>query len=162
MNKLIGNKLDIEYFKFEEDFVEENMRCIPMIVRFKMDAVGIKLKLADWSKFTEEQRIQLAVLNCITTDEGKAYHLYLSYIIKKESGNDATALNIDPNPDWANLTSIPKLLQEKFTEYNLSINISQWKNLSDLQRFALVKLSKESHESKNLPKAFKEFGLMKK
>ncbi|WP_353849846.1 nitrate reductase associated protein, partial [Hydrotalea sp.] len=31
----------IEYFQFEEDFVEENVRCIPMIVRFKMDAVGI-------------------------------------------------------------------------------------------------------------------------
>ena len=39
----------IEYFNFEEDFVEKNIRCIPMIVRFKMDKAGIKLKLAEWS-----------------------------------------------------------------------------------------------------------------
>ena len=36
-----------EGFVFEEDFVEENVRCIPMTVRFKMDAAGIKLKLAE-------------------------------------------------------------------------------------------------------------------
>ncbi len=35
----------IEYFHFEEEFMENNMRCIPMIIRFKMDMAGIKLKL---------------------------------------------------------------------------------------------------------------------
>lgn len=29
------NLKGIEYFKFEEDFIEENVRCIPTIVRFK-------------------------------------------------------------------------------------------------------------------------------
>ena len=56
----------IEYFNFEEDFVEENVRCIPMIVRFKMDKAGIKLKLAEWSKFKTEEKIELAVKNCNT------------------------------------------------------------------------------------------------
>ena len=35
----------IEYFQFEEEYMENNMRCIPMIIRFKMDLAGIKLKL---------------------------------------------------------------------------------------------------------------------
>ncbi len=153
------NLKGIEYFDFEEDFVEENMRCIPMIVRFKMDAAGIKLKLSEWSKFTVEERIQLALQNCDTVEEVESYNNFLSSIIKSHTGNDATPLAIDPKPDWKSLNTIPTLLNEKLIESNQSINISQWENLSNLQRFALIKLSKESHESKNLRIALKEFGL---
>jgi hypothetical protein len=153
------NLKGIEYFDFEEDFVEENMRCIPMIIRFKMDAAGIKLKLAEWSKFTVEERIHLAMQKCETDSEIKTYHHFLSEIIKNHTGNDATILTIDTNPEWANVSNIPTLLLEKLTACNQPISVLQWKNLSNLQRFALIKLSKESHESKNLPKALKEFGL---
>jgi len=52
------------YFKFEEDFVEENIRCIPMCVRFKLDACGIKLKLSEWSKMKFEERNLLCRLEC--------------------------------------------------------------------------------------------------
>ena len=41
----------IQYFLFEEDFIEKNVRCIPMIVRYKLDTVGIKLQLSQWSRF---------------------------------------------------------------------------------------------------------------
>jgi hypothetical protein len=154
------NLEDIEYFDFEEDFVEGNMRCIPMIVRFKLDTANIKLKLAEWTKFTVEERIQLAKKNCNTESEIRAYHTFLLSIIKTHTGNDATLLTNDPNAEWANLSTIPALLTERLKESNGSINLAQWKSLSHLQRFALVKLSKESHESKNLPKALKEFGLI--
>lgn len=68
----------IEYFNFEEDLVEENIRCIPMIVRFKMDAAGIKLKLSEWSKFNMEERIELALKNCNSDEEAKQYNDYLA------------------------------------------------------------------------------------
>jgi hypothetical protein len=155
------NLKGIEYFDFEEDFVEENIRCIPMIIRFKMDAAGIKLKLAEWSKFTVEERIHLAMQKCETDSEIKTYHHFLSEIIKTHTGNNATILTIDTKPEWKIVNAIPTLLHEKLIEYNISINILLWKNLSNLQRFALIKLSKESHESKNLRKALKEFGLQK-
>jgi len=54
----------VEYFNFEEDFVEKNIRCIPMIVRFKMDRAGIKLKLDEWSKFSTAERIELGRKPC--------------------------------------------------------------------------------------------------
>lgn len=38
------------FFKFEADFVD-TLRCVPMIVRFKLDTVGIKLSLRAWSRF---------------------------------------------------------------------------------------------------------------
>ena len=150
----------IEYFNFEEDFVEENIRCIPMIVRFKMDAAGIKLKLSEWSKFNTEERIELAFKNCKSEEETKQYNDYLAGLIKKYTSKEATTLTINENPEWADVAKVPELLQEKIKVFNYVIREEQWKGLTSLQRFSLIKLSKGGHESKNLQKALKEFALI--
>jgi hypothetical protein len=151
---------DIEYFLFEEDFVEKNVRCIPMIVRFKMDHAGIKLKLAEWSKFSVEERIELAKKPCSNEEEAKLYNEYLAGLIKKYTGKEATILQIDKNPPWANIAEVPVMLNEKLRRFDWLILTEQWKGLTDLQRFALLKLCKEGHENKNFPKAMKEFKLV--
>lgn len=150
----------IEYFNFEEDFVEKNIRCIPMVVRFKMDKAGIKLKLAEWSKFSFHERVELAKRS--VGDEGSIenYKEYLTGLIKKHTAREATGLSIDLNPGWANLDEVPVLLVDKLREFGWSISLPQWKGMTNLQRFALLKLSREGHESKNFPKAIKEFGLI--
>jgi hypothetical protein len=150
----------IEYFNFEEDFIEENVRCIPMIVRFKMDAAGIKLKLAEWSKFNREERIQLALLPATDNEDAIQYNTYLSNLIEKYTGDKATALTINTYPNWANLQQVPEMLTEKAKEFNLDITIEKWQGLTSLQRFALLKLCRPGHENKNFPKAIKEFGLV--
>ncbi len=152
--------LPIEYFNFEDDFVEFNIRCIPMIVRFKMDNVGIKLKLAEWSKFNAVERKQLALRPIGNNDELNDYRNFLSSLIYKYTGNAPTLLEINPNPDWANLTTIPKTLIEKSNEFNWKITTEQWSALTTLQRFALLKLCRPGHENRNFPKAMREFGIM--
>lgn len=150
----------IEYFNFEEDFMEDNVRCIPMVVRFKMDAAGVKLKLSEWSKFDPEERVKLALL---PTDQNEAiadYHQYLIALIAKYTGNAATKLAIDQQPAWANLQQIPEMLIEKSNEIALNLSLNQWQSLTDIQRFALLKLCRPGHENKNFPKAVKEFGLL--
>src|SRR5688500_12194137 len=150
----------IEYFNFEEDFVEKNIRCIPMIVRFKMDMAGIKLKLAEWGKFSTEERIELAMKSCSNEEETRRYNNFLAGLINKYTGKEATGLAIDQNPAWVDTDKLPGMLLEKVKEYNWNISSEQWKNLSNLQRFALLKLCRPGHESKNFPRAMKEFGLM--
>lgn len=147
----------VEYFKFEEDFIEENVRCIPMIVRFKMDAAGIKLKLAEWSKFTVGERKQLAVRSCTSEEETRSYNHYLSALVKKYSGLAATAMEIPKNPEWADPYLIPVPLQERALQLNKKITITAWRELTHLQRFALLKLCRPGHESKNFIKALHEF-----
>lgn len=154
------NLPDIEYFLFEEDFVEENVRCIPMIVRFKMDKAGIKLKLAEWSRFSIEERIELAKKECSNENESKLYNNYLGGLIEKYTAKPATALEIEMNPAWANTNSVPEMLNEKLKEFDWQISTEQWRGLTNLQRFALLKLCREGHENKNLPKAMKEFKLL--
>jgi hypothetical protein len=150
----------IEYFDFEEDFIEENVRCIPMIVRFKMDAAGIKLKLSEWSKFNRDERIELALKPIGNEEEAKLYNEYLADLIKKRTNTEATMLSINNEPAWANLELIPALLQEKAKEFNWEITSKQWSGLTNLQRFALTKLYRPGHENKNFPKAMKEFGII--
>jgi len=150
----------IEYFKFEEDFMEENVRCIPMVVRFKLDLAGIKLKLGEWGRFHPTERIELALLPITNTIETAEYRTYLINLIHFYTGKNATELAVDTQPAWNNLAQIPQMLIEKSTELNLEISISQWQNLSNIQRFALLKLCRPGHENMNFPKAVLEFGLI--
>ncbi len=150
----------MKYFKFEEDFIEENVRCIPMIVRFKLDACGIKMKLNEWSKLTTDERVRLAEDPCHTTAEVQAYRQYVVERIKLRANQEATDLAVDQNPPWARTDDLPSSLSQKLTEANLSVSVRQWNNLDTLQRFALTKLSGSSHESKNFIKAVKEFELI--
>jgi len=128
-------------------------------VRFKLDACGIKLKLAEWCKMSTDLRMLLADLPCETPIEIEAYGEYLRQLIISITNQRPTDLKVDHNPQWAQLSEIPSILIEKVKELNLSLSLAQWNGLDTLQRFALLKLSSASHENKNFPKAMREFNL---
>lgn len=148
------------HFQFEEDFMEDNIRCIPMIVRFKLDAVGIKLTLAEWSKFNAFERNNLTIRACSSNHEIESYRHYLCQLVNKYTGNQPTDLAIDSAPAWADFGQVHPSLQAKAEEHNWFISIAQWRSLNNLQRFALLKLYRPGHENKNFPKAMKEFNLV--
>lgn len=149
----------IEYFEFEKDFIENDLRCIPMVVRFNLDLAGIKLKLEQWGQFSAAERIELATKPCGSTDQVSAYKTYLAGLIRKRTGKDATLIEVDGKPFWRHTDHVPDLLQEKNREFGWNISVQQWKSLTPLQRFALLKLCRPGHENKNFPKAIKEFSL---
>jgi hypothetical protein len=157
LNPEAGEK---NYFDFEADFMEDDVRCIPMIVRFKLDAVGIKLKLAEWCKFSVEERAFLAMIPVDDAIETEAYHKLLSNLVWKHTGNSPSVLAIDTAPAWANPDTIPEILQAKAKEIDHPISLAQWQSLSNLRRFTLLKLCRPGHENRNFPKAMQEFGLM--
>src|SRR5260221_716104 len=141
------HQVGVEYFKFEQDFMEDNIRCIPMVVRFKLDACGIKLKLKEWSKMTLEEREQLAVLSIDSEMALDIYRIYLIEIIHKHTGGDATLLKVDHVSNlWYTPHHLPMELTEKLEASKMSISLDQWGNLSTLQRFALIKLTRPGHE----------------
>lgn len=150
----------IQYFRFEEDFVEENIRCIPMIARFKLDACGIKLKLKEWSSMNEEERRNIAEYACTTDDEIRAYRQYVKTVIVYRMSYEAQDMEVDKAPDWADKNCIPETVQQKLASLNVLLEPAKWMQLNDLQRFVLVKLSRLGHENKNFPIAMKEFGLL--
>jgi hypothetical protein len=157
---LTVSKPSVTYFKFEQDFVENGIRCIPMIVRFKLDAVGIKLKMREWAKFNSRERKQLATKSCSRAIEIYNYRIHLQQLIKLHTGSEATELKTDADPAWQIVSNVDEELLSHAHLYGWSITVRQWQTLSDLQRFALLKLCREGHENKNFPIAMREFKLV--
>ncbi|GAB3252160.1 nitrate reductase associated protein [Larkinella harenae] len=146
------------YFHFENDFVD-SLRCIPMIVRYKLDTCGIKLKLPQWVKFSVAEKRELAALPCFTSAEIAAYRLRVGQLVETYFQLAASELpTVDAS--WENLREVPDEVQQKALEWKCApIFLSDWLNLDMLQRFALVKLSRSGHEGRNFPRALREFGI---
>jgi hypothetical protein len=144
------------FFQFESDFVE-SLRCIPMAVRFKLDTCGIKLKLEHWHRFTEVNRQQLVHDACETAKEIAAYRKYVSDLVLLYTQTPASELPIDEHPPWLDSDNIPVSVQEKAESVEALLSLEQWQTLAPLQRFALIKLSRSSHENRNFLPALREF-----
>jgi hypothetical protein len=147
------------YFQFEADFVG-TLQCIPMSVRMKLDNCGVKLKLAHWNQFSQAERETLVNLPCTTPNQCQTYRKWLQNLIIAKTGQAAKELAIESNPLWLNETTIPDSVQTKAQEHHVSLSLEQWSNLSPAQRFALIKLSRPSHENKNFIPALQEFGIL--
>ncbi len=147
------------FFKFEADFVD-SLRCIPMQVRMKLDTCGVKLKLQHWHQFSQQERLTLLEMACITADEVQIYRQYLQQLVIQHTGQPASDLPIDLQPAWMDDTTIPSSVEEKAQEFGISLTQNQWIALTPEQRFVLIKLSRPSHENKNFLPALKEFQLI--
>lgn len=132
-----------------------------MSVRYKLDTCGIKLKLKQWNDFSLEARESLVTHPCEQPQEVEAYRLLLSDLIRQQCAEpEVKTLAIDPKPAWLEDNVIPEQLQSKAQERaQLTLTPTQWRSLSPLQRFALIKLSRPGHESHNFLPALAEFGL---
>jgi hypothetical protein len=147
-----------QYFEFESDFVK-SMRCIPMQVRYKLDACGIKLNLKVWSRLSPEQRRTLSERPATTSDDLERYREYLSQLVVHLTGEPAREISVTEHPAWGESSIIPEEVAKKAEESGITLSLEAWENLSELQRFALIKLVRPSHENHNFLPAMKEFGL---
>jgi len=147
------------FFDFEDDFVQ-SLRCIPMQVRYKLDTCGVKLKLDHWHEFSSEEREVLVAMPCETPVDTQNYRNHLQELVTRYTGSPAKSLTIDPHPPWLDSNHVPEDTQAKAASINVAIAPEQWATLTPLQRFALIKLSRPSHENRNFLPALKEFDLV--
>ncbi len=149
---------EVVFFAFESDFVA-SLRCIPMAVRFKLDLCGVKLWLKAWSRFDHATRSECAHRNTRNPNEVRVYREFVLQAIER-SGLLPVLLAVDPAPDWLARDKPPSAVLEKAAALGLySTRFESWGELSDLQRFALLKLSRKGHENENFEPAMREFGL---
>ncbi|MEY2985006.1 MAG: hypothetical protein RLZZ568_1623 [Cyanobacteriota bacterium] len=148
------------FFKFEADFIQ-SLRCIPMVVRYNLDTCGVKLTLAHWHQLSYEQREYLATAKCQTWAETNHYRETLQRWLIALTGKPANSLPIADFPDWLNGEHIPDTVHKAYQEKagRSILSLEAWQQLTPLQRFALIKLSRPGHENRNFVFALKEFGL---
>lgn len=142
-------------FAFEADFAQD-LHCIPMIVRWKLDRCGIKLKLQHWLKFSLSQR-QWLITNPVDAD----YVQQLQAWVHQLTGAPPASLPIPECFEWQDSKHIPQQIQEQMANLGLApLTLSQWQNLGELQRFVLIKLTSPHHQNRNLIPALVEFSLL--
>lgn len=146
------------FFQFEADFVQ-SLRCIPMQVRYKLDTCGIKLKLAHWHQFTAAERETLVDLPCETALENEVYRDYLQALMVQHTQSEAKEIPIDLAPPWEQQNGVPPAVQAHAQQFGVAIAVEDWAALEPIQRFALCKLSRPSHENRNFLPALYEFSL---
>jgi hypothetical protein len=72
----------------------------------------------------------------------------------------AETIPVERDPAWAILDRTPDALCDYAASIGLKpLTTDQWRALTDLQRFALLKLSREGHDNVNFIPALREFGL---
>jgi hypothetical protein len=149
-------------FNFEQDG-RYPLRRIPMIIRFNLDACGVRLPLIAWTLLSREQRELLVALPCKTEEEQSAYCQRIIEMLQPHADNPDAKIefvSVEASHDWRDTALVPQQIAEQLTDLSLPIlDSSQWKALSDLQRFALLKLTRGGHKNDNLLPALKEFGL---
>ena len=147
-------------FNFEEEFAT-SLRCIPMQVRYKLDTCGIKLKLEQWHRFSQEERKALLELSCRTESEIHNYRNLLYRLVLDSCGVPAKEIAVEENPLWMQ-TEVPESVLERARSLQVNISNDRWQKLETLERYALVKLSRSGHESRNFLPALQEFHLVSK
>ena len=151
---------DTHLFAFEHDFVS-SLRCIPMAVRLKLDRCAIKLSLRQWSRFTREDRQALLEAPCRTTEEVAAYRTDLVELVTLRARESAKPLADPPLPLWEQAAKAPPVV----TAFARTVGVAPptdaaWGELAELQRFALIKLTRDNHDNVNFVPAMREFGLV--
>ena len=145
-------------FNFEADFTAD-LRCIPMAVRRKLDLAGIKLKLQHWSELDVAERAELLAW----ADDAAAIEALRHHLMTRSAALSAGQAKDLPRPDaepWQQAEQLPDVLAASCAQLGLELPSGGWAELTELQRFALVKLSHPGHEHRNLPRALAEFGLL--
>ena len=144
-------------FQFEQDFID-SLRCIPMAVRLKLDTCGVKLKINLWHQFTQTERQTLVTMACATPQEIVTYRDYLQALVTRYTGEPAKEIAVLDQPLWLGET-VPERVQQQAAAHSMAITPQAWQALMPAQRFALIKLSRPSHENRNFVPAMQEFGL---
>jgi hypothetical protein len=147
-------------FGFEADFAG-SMRCIPMAVRLKLDQCGVKLSLRQWNRFSLAERDALLAQSCDGPVGTGRFRERLTGLLAARSGELPQLLPVDEAPSWADPHAIPAPIAACLAARGLPpLSQTQWAALAPLQRYALLKLTRPSHDNDNFVPALREFGLL--
>lgn len=151
---------DAQLFAFESDFVA-TLRCVPMAVRFKLDRCGIKLSLRQWSRFTRDDRQALLTRPCGGEAETAAYRAVLVALVMLRANEIARPLAEPPCGRWEDRRQVAPVVAGHARILGVAPpSLGEWAALTTLQRFVLIKLTRDNHDNINFLPAMREFGLV--
>ncbi len=148
-------------FGFEADFAKD-LRCIPMVVRFKLDRCGVKLSLRQWSKMGAANRVRLLAARGDTIAETEAFRILVVDLATTHCSEEIRWLSVESELAWADPACVPADIMRQAAASGIAPPSPQcWSRLSALQRFALLKLARSDHDNHNFTPAMREMGILR-
>jgi hypothetical protein len=153
-----------ELLQFEKEKCRD-LRRFPMYFRMKLDVCGIKLSKQDWNSFALPEKMQLLAMPCTTPQQVAAFRKKLIAMI---GACDGDFIEVSPGSimgsnsyPWTDKKNIPPVVRQQIHALgDDAANPEKWAMLSDLQRFALIKLTQPGHLKQELRLALQEFALL--
>ena len=155
----ISSTDDARLFGFESE-LEQNLTYIPLAVRFKLDRCGIKLSLEAWQQLPELSHRELFRMRCHDEEDLADFRKALRVLVSEYAGEEPASMVIAEHPPWAEERVPDQLARATMALGFAAPSSARWRKLSAVQRFALLKLSREGREHRNLGAALREFGLL--
>lgn len=137
-------------FLFESDLAS-SMRRLPLAVRRKLDRCGIHLSLMGWQRMSKVARTELLILPADSVRERSYFITRLNRLLRVTGHADELSNHSGgAHSEWRDLTKVPEAVQEELARVrpDLDLNLVRWAALSELERFALVKLSRPGHANR--------------
>ncbi len=151
---------DLPLFDFEADYAK-SLCCMPMIVRYKLDACRIKLSLQHWQRFDLATRRLLIMTEGVDgPGEQRRYrHLLIHAIVHQAKAQPVKMPARQTDTDWDGAL-LPERVHRSALDKGITLNgFRSWADLGALQRFTLFKLTRPGHENRNFRLALEEFDL---
>jgi hypothetical protein len=153
-----------ELLSFEKEKCRDPRR-FPMYFRLKLDICGIKLCKRDWVRFDFAEKEQLLAMPCETPVQIAAFRKKLLGLVQACGGH---ALEIEPalasdvaRSPWTDKTAIPEAVRQQINFLAQgAVNFTRWAALSDLQRFALIKLTEPGKTRPELRQVLNDFRML--
>ncbi|MEI6000272.1 nitrate reductase associated protein [Paraburkholderia bengalensis] len=147
-------------FNFEIES-SENLKFIPMVVRFNLDRFGLRISLAQWQMLPHEDRALLArfPVEDDTAIEPNFDHA-LFEMMRTHANVEPEWFTPEDNPAWRDVAAVPETVLHQAQLANLSPpGAEQWARLNPFQRYVLAKLARKRESNHDFVPAMKEFGL---
>ena len=147
-------------FNFEVES-SENLKFIPMVVRFNLDRFGLRISLEQWQMLPHEDRALLArfPVEEDTQIEPNFDHA-LFEMMRTHANVEPEWFTPEDNPAWRDIAVVPETIVHQASLASISPpGAEQWARLDPFQRYVLAKLARKSASNHDFLPAMREFGL---
>jgi hypothetical protein len=146
----------IRKFNFEAE-IYESLNYLPMAARRKLDAVGIKLHLAQWEQLGRGERLMICHAPADSEEERSALRTFIEEVALARTGTPAKILLEDARRSANPPDHPPPVLIRHARGVGCELDDSAWAALDDDQRYALIQLGDSERPSHNLKLTLQEF-----
>ncbi len=144
----------LRFFSYEEAY-REDLRFIPMLLRYKLDLTGRSISLDEWKALPLEERRALVDAPVSGDAERDAFARRIDAAAGTSPAHGATSIVPVSMAAWSGL-ELPQPVAERASESGMPIDASTWRRLRPFERYALAKLGGGEKKSRNFDSVLAE------